>query len=341
MTSRGFLWVGTSVGIVLTFSLPRLKDGVPRIWDKPWVSCHSHNGPIRFLLPIYCDTVNVWQGIGNSPSRVATKSGNLNVTSPRAVGCETESDIVLRNPDRKASPVNVDKSDMNLDLNVSRTSTAKVLPVEVDDEITTPEKSMSLSRKTSDQYSPLLFNRKSADIPGFHDELSKKLKNQNRGLRGSLPNLLDIDRDEDEISMYYGELMTFKGGLDALKVSESIKTIPSDDIKSKDKDNSESGEKVSDKSLKNNRKLSLSKKSESFSEQSKNSGCQIKPTLSLRGPPKDGARPKALDTMGKRSCNAVIVVCGGDGYVDWRKITERQGIKRNDEASLMMWMYKY
>ena len=53
LASRGLLWVGTSVGCVLTFPLPRL-EGVPQIKGRPNVSYHAHMGPIKFLTPIYC-----------------------------------------------------------------------------------------------------------------------------------------------------------------------------------------------------------------------------------------------------------------------------------------------
>lgn len=60
MASRGFLWVGTDFGLVLNFQLPRLRDGVPLIHGRPNVCYHSHNGPVKFLIPIYCGTVNTW-----------------------------------------------------------------------------------------------------------------------------------------------------------------------------------------------------------------------------------------------------------------------------------------
>ncbi len=53
LASRGLLWVGTSVGCVLTFPLPRL-EGVPQIKGRPNVSYHAHMGPIKFLTPIFC-----------------------------------------------------------------------------------------------------------------------------------------------------------------------------------------------------------------------------------------------------------------------------------------------
>lgn len=53
LASRGLLWVGTSIGCVLTLPLPRL-EGAPQIKARPCVSYHSHCGPIKFLMPINC-----------------------------------------------------------------------------------------------------------------------------------------------------------------------------------------------------------------------------------------------------------------------------------------------
>lgn len=53
MSCKGLLWIGTSVGCVLTLPLPRL-EGVPQIKGRPSVSYHAHVGPIKFLSSIYC-----------------------------------------------------------------------------------------------------------------------------------------------------------------------------------------------------------------------------------------------------------------------------------------------
>lgn len=47
--SKGLLWVGTNVGIVLSIPLPRL-EGVPIISGRANVSYHAHSGPVNFFL---------------------------------------------------------------------------------------------------------------------------------------------------------------------------------------------------------------------------------------------------------------------------------------------------
>ena len=50
---KGLLWIGTSVGCVLTLPLPRL-EGVPQIKGRPSVSYRAHLGPVKFLSSVYC-----------------------------------------------------------------------------------------------------------------------------------------------------------------------------------------------------------------------------------------------------------------------------------------------
>ncbi|RUS71131.1 hypothetical protein EGW08_021110 [Elysia chlorotica] len=54
--SKGLLWIGTSVGVVLTLPLPRLSDGVPLYRGRPSISMHAHRSPVRFLVALHCAT---------------------------------------------------------------------------------------------------------------------------------------------------------------------------------------------------------------------------------------------------------------------------------------------
>ena len=73
LASRGLLWVGTSVGCVLTFPLPRL-EGVPQIKGRPNVSYHAHMGPIKFLTPIQCGASPI--PVPSLPTSPAHSMGN-------------------------------------------------------------------------------------------------------------------------------------------------------------------------------------------------------------------------------------------------------------------------
>lgn len=47
----GFLWVGTSAGLILLYPLPKMQ-GVPRVIGRACVAFHAHCGPVRSLLAI-------------------------------------------------------------------------------------------------------------------------------------------------------------------------------------------------------------------------------------------------------------------------------------------------
>ena len=48
LACRGSLWVGTNLGVLVNFPLPRL-EGVPLVNGPAMVSYHSHSGPVKFL----------------------------------------------------------------------------------------------------------------------------------------------------------------------------------------------------------------------------------------------------------------------------------------------------
>jgi hypothetical protein len=51
VADEGLLWVGTSVGLVLIFPLPRL-DGIPLVSGRACVSFHAYQGRVRSLYPL-------------------------------------------------------------------------------------------------------------------------------------------------------------------------------------------------------------------------------------------------------------------------------------------------
>ncbi|XP_074654119.1 rho guanine nucleotide exchange factor 10-like isoform X2 [Tubulanus polymorphus] len=50
VASRGWLWIGTNSGHILTLPLPRL-EGVPLVNGRPKLSRHKHDGPVTFIIP--------------------------------------------------------------------------------------------------------------------------------------------------------------------------------------------------------------------------------------------------------------------------------------------------
>ncbi|XP_075412534.1 rho guanine nucleotide exchange factor 10 isoform X5 [Tenrec ecaudatus] len=49
LVCHGLLMVGTNLGIVVAFPVPRLQ-GIPKVTGRGMVSYHAHNGPVKFLI---------------------------------------------------------------------------------------------------------------------------------------------------------------------------------------------------------------------------------------------------------------------------------------------------
>lgn len=47
-----------------------------------------------------------------------------------------------------------------------------------------------------------------------------------------------------------------------------------------------------------------------------------------------------IDTMRKQDSNTIMVLSGGDGYLDWKKGTNLQSY-RPEEPILLFWMYRF
>ncbi|XP_021375472.1 rho guanine nucleotide exchange factor 10-like isoform X2 [Mizuhopecten yessoensis] len=337
MTSRGYLWIGTNVGIILTVSLPRLKDGVPRYWDKPWVSCHAHNGPVRLLIPVYCDTINLWQFVDGANQMAGNEPCDIS-----DLGSERGTSSSVVEPEAS---------------NLKDTLGVQVLPHEKGD-VLLPQ-NVSLMTMRDEDNAPLssksskLHLRHSRSTMPYRRELLETVKKKRLGtVRNS--NLLDKVSSEEEVSLYYSDLLTFDEGSDSSKSSDLSEKISGNESTGKSSDvtpvvgetqNQPQGDVNVQQSHKEGKpKKSFSLRKKSLSMQSKNKSPNVRSSLSLRLPPGEhnGPRMKAISTLSKRNCNAVIVISGGDGYLDWKRPPlEQKEFLRNDESSLMMWMYKF
>ncbi|XP_069119605.1 rho guanine nucleotide exchange factor 10-like isoform X2 [Argopecten irradians] len=347
MTSRGYLWIGTNVGIILTVSLPRLKDGVPRYWDKPWVSCHAHNGPVKLLIPVYCDTVNLWQLMDGASQMAGNNSGDdLRKTSSSAEP-ETERKKSSSSAEPESSSAETEGSERKNSLGI------QVLPTEKEDVLIPLNAShLTLRGGEAENASAKSLGRfmrhPNSSLP-FRRELLETVQKKRLGtVRKS--NLLDNVSSEDEVSLYYHDLMTFDEGSDSSKNSDLSDTLSVRELAGKMDDvvptTEESKTKNNTNVLKPHKEL---KPKKSFSiRKTLSKGKQpnvVRTSLSLKLPPGEhnGPRMKAINTLSKRNCNAVIVISGGDGYLDWKRppSDQQKEYLRNDESSLMMWMYKF
>ena len=113
MASRGYLWVGTSVGTILVYQIPHLK-GLPLVSGKPFLASDGHNGPVQVLLRIRTkldiSTARYDQFVSDEERMNATiPRGGQAPTTPGSRKC-LDSISVSKEPPSRYSPVSVDVS---------------------------------------------------------------------------------------------------------------------------------------------------------------------------------------------------------------------------------------
>ncbi|XP_014675027.1 PREDICTED: rho guanine nucleotide exchange factor 10-like protein [Priapulus caudatus] len=109
VASSGYLWIGTSVGIVVVYALPRL-EGVPVISNKAIVSYHSHKSAVTMLVPCLPAQAAMQQ---RQPPRSLTKSGGAPYEEePKRVSNLSAYDNVRNREAPPASEVDDDTDDV-------------------------------------------------------------------------------------------------------------------------------------------------------------------------------------------------------------------------------------
>ncbi|XP_052712985.1 uncharacterized protein LOC128187008 isoform X3 [Crassostrea angulata] len=316
MASRGLLWVGTSLGIVCSLPLPRLRDGVPLIKGRPDVSLHAHNGPVQFLIPIYCGTVNLWQkaqGL-NSTESVAWRENATSVK--RRKGSKDSIDETI------ATEVEIDSQTEILDIKTNGPKNNETDSVSESD-------SSSLDRRKSKSAEELVSAKPQAEFLCSENIQSKALTLRTELMQKlAKRNLATPDTssqgDENEIRMYYGDLMSNEDVKrdQTVKCDISPQMIPKSSIKEKPGKERPNFKKRLSVGLKDIKKSIIHKQ----------------PSVRIHGD--DRSSSAVYETLRRRNCNAVVVVSGGDGYIDWRSTTQSHKI-HSTEASMMLWIYKF
>ncbi|KFM78159.1 Rho guanine nucleotide exchange factor 10, partial [Stegodyphus mimosarum] len=97
LASKGLLWVGTNVGIILTVPLPRL-EGVPIITGRVSLAFHAHQGPVQLLLSLQPKAMSLTSlSTERRPASVDGESESV-CLSPRARVIKQVSDSALPSP---------------------------------------------------------------------------------------------------------------------------------------------------------------------------------------------------------------------------------------------------
>jgi hypothetical protein len=287
MASKGFLWVGTCSGVLLTFPLPRLKDGVPIISGRPFVSYHGHNGPIQFLIPIYHGTVNLWhkaKGLDyNTNNMSGQNASDLKQKPISHISFEEDYVKMVQKPiPPEKKPIPPEKP---------------VLKCLGDSEL---DMENHLSRSADD-----ITQRLPSKFPSKNDQRGKTLKFPTKlASHSNATKTLGrmIGAGEDDVNEVYKDLMRNESMTSPVKLN--IKPRPSI-------------------------------RKPSFKERI---ATRLRETTGSVRVSTDEPKLRALDTLSKRGCNSVMIVMGGDGYIDWRK--KSSASMKNLEAALIIWLYK-
>ncbi|XP_078695558.1 rho guanine nucleotide exchange factor 10-like isoform X19 [Branchiostoma floridae x Branchiostoma belcheri] len=116
--SKGCLWVGTNLGVVVSLPLPRL-GGVPLITGRGMVAYHAHNGPVRFITVIKTKTHTIKSKTKERrPSEASSASGSEPPTPPigkkRGMAAELREAVAGNIKEKRSSNVSSgsDESDM-------------------------------------------------------------------------------------------------------------------------------------------------------------------------------------------------------------------------------------
>ncbi|XP_078337280.1 uncharacterized protein LOC111137059 isoform X3 [Crassostrea virginica] len=317
MASRGLLWVGTSLGITCSLPLPRLRDGVPLIKGRPDVSLHAHNGPVQFLIPIYCGTVNLWQraqGLNSTESvvwRENATSGKERKGSKESLEDEVKE---VRTPKEMEDP-SAQANGLILDQAETPSETGSTVTGLNRRKSRSAENLFSASKKMDFLHSDNIQNKALT----LRTELMQKLAKRNLATPDT-----SSQGDENEVRIYFGDLLSNE----EVKREQSLKydTSPTMLPRGSKKEKTET-----EKPTKFKKRFSAGLKD--FTKSIKHK----QPSVRIHG---DQRSSVVYETLRRRNCNAVVVVSGGDGYIDWRSTTQSHKI-HSTEASLMLWIYKF
>ena len=292
------LWIGTNVGLLLSFPLPRLRDGVPIVSGRPYVSLHGHKGAIKFLLPF----TSAFQ------SKIHSQLSSLQQKS-----FEDQQDMFLEVESKSTPPP----------------------PAESESQ-TSESKDSSPARKSEACLSPV-------------DEFQKELKDKLAQRYRSAPNLLDIDMN-DNVQMLYGSLM--RGAEHALSRTQSL-------LKRSSKQNSASTSPLGTASS----TIAISNSSQSSqgscgsSSNNNNPDIQVESKSEKTNPEiqsnKNSVKNKTRQSFSYHSMtsmsfnyheednsNSIIIVSGGNGYQCWNDKPNSDLNSKDNDASLLFWIYK-
>lgn len=323
-SSRGLLWIGTNLGMILTFPLPKLQNGVPLLSGRRSVSLHAHSGPVKYLIPVTLHS----SGFSN---QVKNTTNNLEKSNSKLSNNVSTDNV---NTKEMSNPHGNRRMSMGGDMMAPKHETSHVIVGQP-----TPFK------EAENDYGEKALT--------FRRELKSKLV-MRKNLSVSTPNLLDVS-SEDEVVFLYKDLMkkddyslvksqkskTLASGWKQTKFTKHWKKFTFDNMKlSASKPSSEKAVSISYKHEPMGASVDCVKQVKNLDQVDRHAMSKQNSSASRSG--SQARRKKSIQDsiQEKRShANCVVVLSGGDGYVDWR----HQGASsaKNNDACMLLWMYKF
>ncbi|XP_054721997.1 rho guanine nucleotide exchange factor 10-like, partial [Uloborus diversus] len=317
LASKGLLWVGTNVGIILTVPLPRL-EGVPIITGRVSLAFHAHHGSVQLLLSLQPKAMTLPVLTSPVARRSASADGedDSSILSPRTRVIKQVSDSVLPSPvSSKKFPGQ--KSNVG-DIHISG---AKTLP-----------RGMSLCSHISPQ-----------------DSIEES--NDVYGLYADLMNVQDYEKDSQEklyerLNHSDPELVHFHLNTLDRRVQQKSGRPRSWDLStmavSEDSDSSATYDTASTATSTATTEISMPSP-ESVIEESHSPVHKVTdespclPTHVTLGRTACKKVPKAVTDSTQKT---VLMLTGGCGYANWRKTEKEQESKSCLDAHVMIWEVK-
>ncbi|KAF8790881.1 Rho guanine nucleotide exchange factor 10 like protein [Argiope bruennichi] len=314
---KGLLWVGTNVGILLTVPLPRL-EGVPIITGRVSLAYHAHQGPVQLLLSL----------------------------QPKALSLPVLSSPVTRRP---ASADGDDESLVSPRSRVMKQISDSVLPSSISNKKLTPGPKSNLSDIHASGAKTL--PRGMSLCPHISSQGNIEESNDVYGLYADLMNVQDYEKDSQEklyerLNHSDPELVHFHLNTLDRKVQQKSGRPRSWDLStmavSEDSDSSAAYDTASTATSTATTEISMPSPESTCDEvhspvKKISDESRSLPTHVTLGRTVYKSTPKAVTDSTQKT---VLMLTGGCGYTNWRKVEKDHDSKLSLDAHVMIWEVK-
>ncbi|KAG8195643.1 hypothetical protein JTE90_004978 [Oedothorax gibbosus] len=317
LASKGLLWVGTNVGILLTVPLPRL-EGVPIITGRVSLAIHAHQGPVQLLLSLQPKPMSL--SVLSSPVTRRPASADedeVSLVSPRTRVVKQISDSVLPSPVSNKQ-FSVGETSSVGDIHASG---AKTLPrgMSLCPHIS-PQETIEESNDVYGLYADLM------NVQNYEKDSQEKLYER---LNHSDPELVHFHLNTLDRRVQQKSGRPRSWDLSTMAVSEDSDSSAAYDTTSAATATTTETTVLSPESVCGNSHSPVKK----VSDESPNLPTQVTlgRTVHKKSTPK---------TVSDSTQKTVLMLTGGCGYTNWRRLEKDNESKSHLDANVMIWEVK-